>query len=1372
MLTTLLAKIISGAYVGYATNDLAIQMLFRKRFGLGGIVLRTRDEFIANISRLVERDIINHHTLSRELVENTGAFQDSLADALQDLAGRSLWLYLPENEPINALAGFDASVRRITDSTQQLFRDKRLQQSLRNITGAANIELLLTPDLLTALENQLRHLLQESRQTHPLLANTLTYTDFQHLTFADILLPKDYEILGRLLAQPLRQLYTAVAGSESTETFFEAAEAVLLNPEWLNPVAEKLRSQTLGALLGEANGKALVNTLAERLVELVKSPEGKQVLENFAQFFWEVLSQEKTTVFSLLNENLAERFASFLRGYLPVVLQKLIEWLQSRRNRLEAIIDSTFRKNIKWKFQDIILQLFVGSISQYADVVRRITDILDTHSQNPKETATLLTEQIIRFLKQNTIGQIVSQLRQNDKRLQLAGANPAFTGDPLANLLQKAIIGLLRSPTDSVLQFSALAERPLSNFITQQETVRLLQQAIGYIWQEQIKKRWLYAPRSGAQLERLAIAFIETAYFRPWGEWVSGMRFRSLLQQADNRLPHLVKGALLQNRAAIAHRMQLWIADLSPDAQEAAQLTAAYIDTSLRRLGTQPWGSARAVFDSWSIALPARLQQLLLQNLEFLLTGRIEAVVRNSLQKMPNEKLLDLVERFMGRELKPITLLGALLGGIAGGTLAFMPAFNTENLISWEDTALAAAAYGLTGYGTNWLALRMIFRPYRPIEWAKGRALPFTPGVVAKNQRRFAENMGKFVAGGLLNPQNIAATFDDKKETIHKQAQEYIAQPHLLIPEKWLQENRTAIAVALTDWAAQAVQKHTHTLSEKIGQRIAAFSAENLPWEHINRVAAEQLQNADSRQQLAAKVAETILKQLQNPSTFSKLWGSNWKNYAGKLTEEVLPFAMHTAQTLTADNLRKALLPPTEQLWQRFNEAPIGQYVGTLQQEKLKMRLHVALEQQLADESLRELLYQLIENRLSQEFSPHRKISELFDGRLMEVITRNLDSVLDGFITTGLGWLQDNKELLAEKVYEQAYAQSKAGAFVYKSTIKDSVIELANQGIPEFFRHESASLKELIGAWAEQLGETPLSAVDIKIDELYLKQLTDTLLAKPELCDAIMRALNLLVDELVKMPVASFAGVLQITDAEILWQRTAPIIAVAWQELQAPLQQHLPELLSLLIQAALEIAEQLWGKLSPREITASLNTDAIANRLEVAVRHYLSQPTTRQWLQQTLREWQHQLANEPLDKLLPANHLASQVVALLQQLLTHADSRHAVQQFVEELLSALLPKLPQSLAPETLQALADALVSAILETAQQHLPALVNAVDIRKVVIREVSEMNPKEIESLFYSFAEQYFGKLINYGFGFGVVFGLVIDLALGMGLRLVAGK
>lgn len=1367
MLTALLVKIISGAYVGYATNDLAIQMLFRKRFGLGGIVLRTREEFIANISRLVERDIINHHTLSRELAENPGAFQESLAAAIKDLTARSLWNYLPETEPIKSVAGFEESLHKLTAALYELLCAENLQNALRRVIEKADVSPLFAADLMQAAESKLSAVLQNVQQQRPLFAATLSHADFQSFSFADIFSPAEHARIGKRLAAPLGSLHLA-ARRQSVETFFNVVENTLFSPPCLYGVAERLRSQSLSALLGEESGKALVRAFAERLLAVVESSEGKQVTENFARFVWDILEREQTTVFSLLSENPAERFDTFLRNYLPPVLQKLIEWLHARRRRLETLIDTTFRKNIKWKLQDIILQLFVGSVSQYADAVRRITDILDRHSRQPAETAASLTEQIIRFLKQNTVGQIVKQLRKNDNRLRSASddESKAFS-DPLAALLQKALIGLLQSPADSVLRLSALAERPIGDFISKQETAARLQELFRYLWQEQIKNRGLYAPRFGMRSEKKFHDFWINAYSRPWSMQISEILWNDLRHKADESLAAWLRGIITpENLSRLVHPFRTWLLKML-HGEKTAQRITAYAEKELRRLGELPWENAKIAFQSRSVALPVPVRQLLLQNLEFLLAGRIEAIVRNSLQKMPNEKLLDLVERFMGRELKPITLLGALLGGMAGGALAFLPTVNGyDDWLSWQATTIAAATYGITGYATNWLALRMIFRPYRPIEWKKGRALPFTPGVVAKNQARFAENMGKFVAGGLLNPQNIVATFAEKKEIIRKQAQDLVRQFDPIVFEAWLRENRAAVALALTEWAEQSLQTRPDALQRQLTAVFSEFRLEGLPWESIRREILEPLRSPDARQAWAKKLAQMLVQKLQTPLPLSELLGNG--NITARASQ-IAAFAASQTEKLTVEDLRSFLLPAFGHAWKKLSQAPLGDYLGAEQREKLKKRLRQALEKQFSGEPLRNFLYRLIESRLAREFHPERTIGELFEGKLLATVHRNLDGILEGFINAGLRWLKDNKEMLAEKVYQEAYAQNKAGAFIYKNAIKDSVMELAEQGIPEFFRRESPELKELLGEWTNRLGETRLNAVGIRIDEVYLKQLTDTLLSKPEILRAAMHASDLLIDELMKIPVSVLAGVLQTDRAESLWQRIEPLVCIVWEELRRPLTESLPVLLPPLLQAAAETAEALYGNLSLALLTENLNGEQLQSRLAKLIEQYLARPAVGDWLQDAFDSFRQQIAEKRLGDVLPADLLSEKFAEILRGLVTLPESRLELLHFIEELLHTVLPRVTGCLAPQTIRALAHALINALLDTAEQYLPDLVGAVDIRKVVVREISEMDPQEIERLFYGFAAQYFRQLINYGFGFGIVFGLAIDLLLGAGFGLM---
>ena len=63
-------------------------------------------------------------------------------------------------------------------------------------------------------------------------------------------------------------------------------------------------------------------------------------------------------------------------------------------------------------------------------------------------------------------------------------------------------------------------------------------------------------------------------------------------------------------------------------------------------------------------------------------------------------------------------------------------------------------AGGVIGYFTNDLAIKMLFRPYKPI-YIGGRKLPFTPGLIPSNQGRLAKRVSDTIMGSLLTPTEI-----------------------------------------------------------------------------------------------------------------------------------------------------------------------------------------------------------------------------------------------------------------------------------------------------------------------------------------------------------------------------------------------------------------------------------------------------------------------------------------------------------------------------------------------------------------------------------------------------------------------------------------
>lgn len=60
----------------------------------------------------------------------------------------------------------------------------------------------------------------------------------------------------------------------------------------------------------------------------------------------------------------------------------------------------------------------------------------------------------------------------------------------------------------------------------------------------------------------------------------------------------------------------------------------------------------------------------------------------------------------------------------------------------------------LIGYCTNYIAIKMLFRPQKPI-YVFEKKLPFTPGVIPKNKSRIAAAVGKAVGQNLFTNQDI-----------------------------------------------------------------------------------------------------------------------------------------------------------------------------------------------------------------------------------------------------------------------------------------------------------------------------------------------------------------------------------------------------------------------------------------------------------------------------------------------------------------------------------------------------------------------------------------------------------------------------------------
>ncbi|NPA54524.1 MAG: DUF445 family protein [Aquificae bacterium] len=76
------------------------------------------------------------------------------------------------------------------------------------------------------------------------------------------------------------------------------------------------------------------------------------------------------------------------------------------------------------------------------------------------------------------------------------------------------------------------------------------------------------------------------------------------------------------------------------------------------------------------------------------------------------------------------------------------------------------------GYITNWLAIKMLFRPYEP-KYILGIHIPFTPGLIPRRRKEIAEAIAKTIEEHILPQEKLIKLFEDSnyKQRLHKRVE-------------------------------------------------------------------------------------------------------------------------------------------------------------------------------------------------------------------------------------------------------------------------------------------------------------------------------------------------------------------------------------------------------------------------------------------------------------------------------------------------------------------------------------------------------------------------------------------------------------------------
>ena len=121
------------------------------------------------------------------------------------------------------------------------------------------------------------------------------------------------------------------------------------------------------------------------------------------------------------------------------------------------------------------------------------------------------------------------------------------------------------------------------------------------------------------------------------------------------------------------------------------------------------------------------------------------------------------------------------------------------------------------GYVTNWIAVKMLFRPRKEIR-VFGKRLPFTPGVIPRGQGRLARAVGNVVETQLLTPEYLGEKLLSKEsvEEFKSHMQSWIGSQKASEDTLYSSISNIVEEDRLNNFIASAEESLSDFLSEKI----------------------------------------------------------------------------------------------------------------------------------------------------------------------------------------------------------------------------------------------------------------------------------------------------------------------------------------------------------------------------------------------------------------------------------------------------------------------------------------------------------------------------------------------------------------------------
>lgn len=1335
-------KLFSGGLVGYITNLLAIKMLF-KEYPLigGGVILKTYNELKDQLSELVERDLVNHHTIKNELEDPI--FRESLHTILEYFSSNSLKKNL-EDKKVSEIVNYNQIIENLTSKIieEKVFEDLDLKNLLSDIH---------LKDILGEQETQLI-----SEKAFDLI-NQVIYPEINNFTFSvyeenksnkleDILGTESFNKAKENLHKELDSIHIKVREFDGEiEDFLEKVINRIGLKESIDKIEEHLNEKTLSEIVGNESKNKIVDEIYSILINLVDSDEGDFLLNALSESIITIAKDIDRPIIQFLSPDLQEKIKSFVENNIIYLADSTKIWIQKNKKELESLVENSIEEYysgqktvgaIKLAIKDIIGL----KVSEYFNIVEKGVEHFDNYINNkaPED----ISNQLINFLKNKKTGELITDIGLTKDKLKI------FLHELLKTNLEKKNLTIINSFFDKKIKEIKLVNSSLSD---------LLEPKLNRFIINQIKERFLYSSFFSNQLKNIFDKSLnrfdlETFFNKDKLNGYLGL-LPFLFMFGKGKVISVIKESLSKEIDSKK------LSDLIPENFDNTykNLLSEWIPNALKSyllsLGEKEvLVYCNKLFEK--VDLSKQTDFLILKtsnNLEKIMSGRISKGVRNELNKFSSAELRDKVEDFMGKELQPITWLGAFLGALSGGALYFTEGIPEVSYLTTTNLSLITipSIYAFVGIGTNWLAIEMLFKPYETIK-LMGIKMPFTPGIVGKRKPQFAENMGNFVSRELINENTVRNIFNNSVR--HDITNFLISKEQVVIDQvksnknnilSWVENfinnvSRTDIfnkiyskieSIKTRDIGKNNIEKGYTLLINKISNFLSDFLFKQL-------LSFKDKKINDLSDSVKEKINSSLLRGV-NKKTEEKL------NLLKEANPEKLNDILNDLDSIINKDVKLSSLFSDEK-----SKHNLVEHINTFIKDKVVNGLEIYIKKVL----------------VSEELSPDKKVKDLFNGQLIEFLKNQVFLIIESIVfVIAIEKLKDEKHNISEKIINSINQSDKSllydiGSifFSFDDDIRAIVHLLIEEKLEVYLKDKKYELENILNGYTEfisnkSLKDISLSGEMINIENIegYLTKFLNNQNISIGIENTSLRLYNSIFDISLKkaMYLFDFESLSSINDRfsnevnsvlDILNKNISDTKDLSDKELE------------ILIP---KLSEKLLYTIDLNKIFENLDENELKNGITLFVQKVFSSNSFVDYKNKFFEDIYQKIENENIIEFVKTDKFKDSLEKTFINLSNSEDFKNQTHNILSKFMDLLVNNFNIVIPKEEQEKILLLLVESLVDSFENNSETFFKSLNIDRIVKREINDMNPKEIEDLFYSFAGKYFNTLILYGWLGGII-------------------